>query len=73
MGTTPLGPYVKCTSFGLAVEDLRKVFSIITENFKEPTPRQARDLVKVNSSREGLEIHTNDEIERKMKVGNQII
>lgn len=73
MGTTPLGTYVKCSSFGLAVEDLRMVFNTIAANFKAPTPRQARDLIKVNSSREGLEIHTNDEIERKMKDGNQII
>lgn len=70
MGTTPLGTYVKCSSFGLVVEAHRKVFNIITANFKAPTPRQARDLISVNSSREGLEIHTNDEIERKMKVGN---
>ena len=73
MGATPLGPYVKCTSFGLFIEAHRRVFSIIGASFTAPTQRQTRDLIKVNSSREGLEIHTNDEIERKMKIGNQTI
>ena len=72
MGTAKLGTFIKCTVEG-SNRSADKLHLKILYLYEAPTAQQARDLIQTDSSREGLEIYSNDEIERKLKSGNQTI